>query len=74
MDTITGKLTLRIKELREASEKTQKQLAQELGVSQPAVANWERGAFLPHAEDLPALARALKCEHIDDLYPEEARP
>lgn len=67
-------MTFRVKELREAAGKTQKQLAKELGVSQPAVANWERGVFLPHTEDLPALARALKCKHIDELYPEEARP
>ena len=68
------KLMLRVKELREAQGMTQWQLAERAGVSQPAVANWERGVFVPKTQDLPALARALKCRHIDDLYPEEVRP
>lgn len=67
------RITLNVKKLREAAGKSQLQLATEVGVSQPAVANWERGVFLPRAEDLPAIAKALQC-NIDDLYPEEVRP
>lgn len=65
--------TLRIKELRKEQGLSQLALAQKLGVSQPSVANWEAGRFWPNAQDLPALAKALNCRHIDDLYP-EVRP
>ena len=38
---------------------TQEQLAQQLGVSGPAVSKWEQGASYPDVTLLPALARAL---------------
>jgi len=53
---------------------TQLQLAETIGTSQAVIANWEAGKFSPQMKDLPALAKALKCKHIDDLYPEEVRP
>ena len=66
--------TMKIKERREALGISQIELARALGVSQPCVANWERGLYLPKSQDLPDIAKALRCKHIDDLYPEEVRP
>ena len=65
---------MKIKEHREALGITQEDLAKAVCASQPSVANWEAGRAWPKAQDLPALARALNCRHIDDLYPEEVRP
>lgn len=46
---------------------SQKQLADIMGVTQAAIANWETGGVYPRASQLPALAEALNCT-IDDLY------
>lgn len=62
---------LRIRELREAAELTQTDLARALGVSRPAVSLWESGAKRPMASRLPALAAILHCT-IDELYGREA--
>lgn len=63
-----------IKEKREALGMTQRKLANALNVTATALNNWENGVAEPRAKVLPALARALQCKHIDELYPEEERP
>lgn len=66
-------MVFRIKEKREALGLSQTELGKILRVSPQVVHNWESGTN-PKAEMLPQLAKALKCKHIDDLYPEEVRP
>ena len=65
---------MKIKEHRKAMGLSQQDLALALNVSQPNVANWEAGRAWPKTQDLPELAKALGCKHIDDLFPEEVRP
>ena len=48
-----------IREKRTAQGLTQEQVATALGVSAPAVSNWERGESFPEITLLPALARLL---------------
>ena len=60
-------MMMRIRELREAANMTQKKLADEMGVQQNAVSNWEAETSLPKTKDLPLLARILGCS-IGDLY------
>ncbi len=62
-------MVMRIRELREAADLTQKELAEEMSVQQNAVSNWEAEISLPKTKDLPLLARTLKCS-ISDLYAE----
>jgi transcriptional regulator with XRE-family HTH domain len=62
---------MRIKELRTSQKFTQVMLAEQMGVSQSAVAMWETGASLPSADKLPKLARALGCT-IDELLSNDA--
>ena len=40
------------------AEKTQKQLAEECGVSESTVINWENGKTHPHIKRLPLLEKA----------------
>ena len=68
------RINLKIRERRQELGMTQLQLGRKMNVSQAVVANWESGVFLPKTRDLPALARALAYNSIDDLYPEEVRP
>lgn len=56
-----------LKKLRCALKMTQAELAQEVGVTQSLVAQWERGVSMPSAARLPLLANTLKCT-IDDLF------
>lgn len=58
-----------LKRLRCALGMTQAELAQELGVTQSLIAQWERGASMPGAAKLPLLASKLNCT-IDDLFGE----
>lgn len=60
-------MVMRIKEMREAANLQQKQLAVHMAVNQSAVSNWETEVALPKARDLPRLARVLGCS-IDDLF------
>ena len=46
---------------------TQRRLAEMLGVSQGAVAQWESGETQPVADKLPLIASALGCT-IDELF------
>lgn len=56
-----------LKALREKEGLSQKNVADQLGVSQQAVAQWERGQGFPRAELLPKLANLFGCT-IDSLY------
>lgn len=60
-------MVMRIKELREAANLQQKQVAIYMGVFQTAVSNWETETALPRARELPRLARVLGCS-VDDLF------
>lgn len=57
---------LRIKEKRIALKLTQQELAQMLGVTQGAIAQWEKGLSFPTAKRMKMLAKILKCK-IEDL-------
>lgn len=46
---------------------SQQELAEELGVSQSAVAMWETGKRKPRSGELPKLAQVLGCT-IDELF------
>ena len=59
-----------IKKKRERIGKTQQQLADEVGVSIVMISQYENGRYMPSAEKLPKLAKALGCT-IDELYREE---
>lgn len=63
---------MRIRELREARGLRQSQLAEDMGILQSAVSNWESEVALPRARELPRLARILGVE-ISELYTPEAR-
>jgi len=58
---------MRIRELREKKNIPQKRLAEDMGVLQSAVSNWETEVALPKARDLPRLAQVLGCT-INDLF------
>lgn len=54
---------------------TQAELAKELGVSQPAVAQWENGIRKPDIYMLKKIAYALKCttdELLEEIKEEES--
>lgn len=60
----------RFKNIREDSELTQNEVAEQLNISPQSVSKWERGEALPSAEYLPKLARIYGCK-IDDFFAEE---
>ena len=62
----------RIKAARLAKGLSQEQLGEKLGVSFQAVSTWEQGRFLPDAERLPELAKALDLS-LDSLFAEEEK-
>lgn len=49
----------RLKELRKKARLTQVEIAEKLGISQPAYASWERGTKKPTQENLVRLAQVL---------------
>lgn len=59
-----------LRQLRQMANLTQKQLAEQLNVSQSNIAMWETGAAMPSASKLPELADLLHCT-IDALYGRE---
>ena len=59
-----------IKTLRQHAGLTQAGLAEEMQISQQAVAQWEAGKSAPQAVDIPKLASALKCSY-DQLFGEK---
>ena len=58
---------MKIRELRQARGLSQARLAEDVGVSKPAVCKWETGVSVPRTELLPLLARVLDCS-IDELF------
>ena len=56
--------------LREAANKTQEELAEEIGVSRSSVAKWESGEGMPKIPNLIALRNVLHCP-IDDMLRNE---
>ena len=58
---------MRIRELREQAEITQRELGIRMGVDCTAVTKWESETALPRARQLPLLAQVLGCS-IDELY------
>lgn len=56
----------RLRKAREKLEKTQSQIAGELGLTQPTVHAWEVDRTLPRTEDIRAVAKAygLKPEQL----------
>lgn len=61
---------MRIRELRQARGLSQARVAEDVGVSKPAVCKWETGASIPRTELLPLLARVLGCS-IDELFDDQ---
>ena len=67
----------RLKELRKKANFTQVEVAEKLGISQPAYASWERGVKKPTQENLVKIAQVLNVsvdylvgnseERIDEL-------
>ena len=60
-------MVMRIRELRRAAGMNQKQLADNMGVTQNTVSNWETEVCLPRARQLPELAKLFDCT-IDELF------
>ena len=60
-----------IKKLRESLKLTQQDLADTLKIDRATISKWESGEFMPRAEKLPALAKALECT-IDELLENQA--
>lgn len=57
----------KLKVLRDSAKLTQDIVANELGVTQGAVSQWEKGETFPSTENLIKLAALFKCT-IDDLF------
>ena len=56
-----------IENIRSLKRISQKDLAEEIGVSQSAVSQWESGQAFPSSDKLPQIAKILGCS-IDDLF------
>ncbi len=61
---------MNIKQKRVSLNMTQDTLAEQLGVTQSAIAIWETGRAMPRADKLPEIARVLGCE-VSDLFTKE---
>ena len=61
----------KLRELRVAAEKTQKDLADYLMISPQSVSKWEMGESLPSMEYLPNIAKFLSCAPNDFFDKEE---
>lgn len=56
-----------LKQLRLNAQFSQERLAEEMQVSQQAIAKWENGSSMPTADKFPKLAQVLGCT-IDELF------
>ena len=56
-----------LKQLRERTGMTQKELAKSLGVDQSAVSLWEKGKTSPRADVAIRITQLLDCT-LDDIY------
>lgn len=63
-----------IKERRRSMNMTQVELADEMGVSQNVISNWEHEICLPRTRELPRLAHVLCCSISELFVPEEDEP
>ena len=52
----------RFKSIRQASGRTQKELAEFLNISPPSVSKWEKSETLPSIEYLPLMARFFRMQ------------
>ena len=71
-DGTREKISERIRNARKAKNLSQQALGDLLEVSFQAVSTWEQGKFIPDADHLPALAKALDIS-LDSLFAEEDR-
>ena len=71
-DSMREKISERIRNARKAKNLSQQALGELLDVSFQAVSTWEQGKFIPDADHLPALAKALDIS-LDSLFAEEDR-
>ncbi|MFE4634886.1 helix-turn-helix domain-containing protein [Streptomyces sp. NPDC056773] len=62
-----------LRRVRRAADLTQKDVAEQLGVTVPAVVGWESGKSQPDGERLPALAKAVAMD-LDELFPRASPP
>lgn len=60
----------RLKAARKRRNKTQQQIADELGCKQPTIADWESGRVLPKTREIRAVARAYGITPMQ-LLPDE---
>lgn len=56
----------KLKELRKSKNYSQKFLADQLGITQGAISQWEQGKSTPNIEKLIELSKILQCS-IDEL-------
>ena len=68
--TMKSKTGERIRMFRVVQRFTQEELAGRLGWSQSKICRYEKGDGVPDSEELPKLARALRCL-VTDLLPDE---
>jgi len=66
-------LAVRLRQLRKQAGLSQKALAERLGISGPAIAQWETGRHRPDTRWLPKLASLLNCQP-SDLRPDLFQP
>lgn len=71
-DEMRKRIGKRIRAARKEKDLSQEKLGEELEVSFQAVSSWETGKFLPDADHLPALAKALDIS-LDALFAEKDR-
>ncbi|MGO5139777.1 helix-turn-helix domain-containing protein [Streptococcus alactolyticus] len=63
--------TERLKQYRESTQLTQRQVAEKLGISQQAYGDWERGVKMPTHENSKKLAKLFNIT-LDTLMGEES--
>ena len=67
------KFTERLKILRKQANLTQKELAEKIGISQPAYGDWERGVKKPTQDNLVKIAKIFNVS-LDSLLDNEVEP
>jgi len=72
MDSLSSRLSDRIREYRVKANLTQTQLAELIEESTNTISRWETGFYLPRVPDLEKLAHALKVK-LSDLLPEDKK-
>lgn len=67
--TYSGRLAIRVRELREAKGLTVNELATKIDASYQAVYAWEQGTRDIPLDKCPVLAKALGCKSPEDFFP-----